>query len=124
IWQGSFIDASRHSTDRGAGFEPPLGERVLKLPAGPPFAVLERPDSPWPTDAGQKAGYQFHGYRLDEKRRPTFLYSFGEVQIEDYPVAVAGELEPQLTRTITVHAATHGAPNLFFRAATGNRIER
>ena len=33
IWQGEFIDAARHWTDRGAGFEPPLGENVLHLPS-------------------------------------------------------------------------------------------
>ena len=34
IWQGGFIDAARHWTDRGAGFEGPLGDNVLQLPAG------------------------------------------------------------------------------------------
>src|SRR5262249_14979482 len=29
VWQGAFMDASRHWTDRGAGFEPPLGDNVL-----------------------------------------------------------------------------------------------
>ncbi len=124
IWQGAFIDASRHSTDRGDGFEPPLGDRVLKLPAGPPFAILDKPDAPWPADSGKKAGYQFQGYRLDEKRRPAFLYSFGDIRIEDYSLAMAGELDPKLARTITLRGPDRNLPNLFYRAAVGNQIEK
>ena len=40
IWQGAFIDAARHRTGRGVGFEKPLGGNVVKLPAGPEFAHL------------------------------------------------------------------------------------
>ena len=40
IWQGAFIDAAQHSSGRGEGFEPPLGDRIYTLPGGPPFAML------------------------------------------------------------------------------------
>jgi hypothetical protein len=76
IWQGPFIDASRHRSDRGVGFEPPLGDHVLKMTPGAPFAVLPDLRVPWPEIVGKKAGYKMQGYRLDEKRRPVFLYSF------------------------------------------------
>src|SRR5262245_5255212 len=33
LWQGAFIDAAKHWTDRGAGFEGPLGDNILRLPA-------------------------------------------------------------------------------------------
>src|SRR5205085_5023930 len=47
VWKGGFIDAARHWTDRGAGFEGPLGDDVLSLPAGASFAVLPKPDAAW-----------------------------------------------------------------------------
>jgi hypothetical protein len=94
------------------------------MPGGPPFALLEKPDSPWPSEVGGKADYQFRGYRLDEKRRPTFLYSFRNVEIEDYPLAEPAELDPKLRRVITVHTSNPKVPNLYFRAATGGKIEK
>ena len=39
IWHGAFIDAARHWTGRGVGFETPLGDDVLPLPNG--IAVSE-----------------------------------------------------------------------------------
>src|SRR4029079_11158869 len=36
LWQGRFMDASRHWSGRGEGFQPPAGEKVLQLAAGPP----------------------------------------------------------------------------------------
>ncbi len=48
IWQGAFIDASKHWTGRGEGFQGPLGDNILTLPTGPSFAVL-------PDDAGRVA---------------------------------------------------------------------
>ena len=62
------------------------------------------------------------GYRLDDKQRPTFRYSFKSVEIEDFPVAMAGEEDPFLQRTLTLKAATPVA-NLWFRAAVGVKIE-
>ena len=122
IWQGPFIDAAHHRTGRGEGFEGPLGYNVVKMPAGVPFAVLANPGAKWPEAVGKRAGYQMHGYRLDAKRRPTFLYSFEEVQIEDYPVAVNGVLDASLRRTLTVHAE-RSSENLWFRAWSGAKIE-
>jgi hypothetical protein len=121
IWQGPFIDASRHRSDRGVGFEPPLGDHVLKMTLGAPFAVLRDSNAPWPDIAGKKAGYKMQGYRLDEKRRPIFLYSFQSVRVEDYPAAVPGELDPTLKRTLTLRAE-QPPENLWFRAAAGSTI--
>ena len=122
IWQGPFMDAGRHRTGRGDGWEPPLGYNVVKLPPGPPLAVLGSADSPWPTESGHGAGFQMRGYRLDEKRRPTFLYSFATVQVEDYPVAAEGELEAFFRRTLTFRADAPPA-KLFFRAWSGSALQ-
>jgi cytochrome c553 len=121
LWQGAFIDAARHWTDRGAGFEPPLGDNVLRLPGGVPFAVLAKPDAPWPTGTAKERGYRFRGYRLTPDDRPTFLYSLKEIKISDFPNPTSAK-EPTLKRTITA-AAPKGVENLYFRAAVGDKVE-
>jgi hypothetical protein len=124
IWQGAFIDAARHRTGRGAGFEKPLGSNVIHGPGGPPFAVLESESTTWPKQAGKAAGWQFRGYTLDDKRRPTFGYTWNGLTVEDYPVAVAGAAgtEASFHRTVTVHAE-QPVERLFFRAAVGKHIK-
>ena len=42
IWQGAFIDASKHWTGRGEGFQGPLGDNALALPYGPTVIHLRR----------------------------------------------------------------------------------
>jgi len=121
IWQGAFIDAARHRTGRGQGFEKPLGTNVVEGPPGPPLAILESESAAWPTAAGKLAGWQFHGYALDEKRRPSFRYSWKDIDIEDFPIAVASEGDPSFHRAITVHS-TQPIEKLYFRAATGDKI--
>jgi mono/diheme cytochrome c family protein len=122
IWQGGFIDASRHWTNRGEGFQPPLGDNVLKLPLGPTFAVLEKDNDPWPTKPAKELGYQFRGYRLTPDQRPTFKYSFGDIGIEDFPNAVEAKPNSIIRRKLTI-TAKQAPANLWFRAAVGNKIE-
>lgn len=123
IWQGAFIDASTHWTDRGAGFEPPSGDNVLHLATGVGFAILEKADQPWPAKSGRDLpGYQFNGYRITKDERPTFLYTVHGVKVEDFPNGImpaAGSPAIRRTLTLTANAPTE---NLFFRAATGNKI--
>lgn len=117
IWQGSFIDLARHSTDRGVGYEPPLGDHQVRLPAGPAFALLDDPQAAWPKDAGRKAGWQFQGYTLDPKRRPVFRYRLGELAFEDSPEPKKAEFDVSLKRTVVIRGT--GGANLWFRAAQG-----
>jgi hypothetical protein len=121
VWQGAFIDAARHWTDRGSGWEGPLGDNVLALHRGAPFAVLSKPDEAWPTTAPKKMGYRFRGYRLTPDDRPTFRYSFKGIGVEDFPQPVPGkEVSLRRTLTLTAPAAVEG---LHYRAAVGARIE-
>ena len=122
MWQGGFIDASRHRTGRAQGFQPPLGNNVVSWTSGAPFARLPSPDTPWPTATGNAAGYRFRGYRLDDKQRPTFLYEEGDLRVEDYPVAVQGEVDAGFRRRLQVQAKD-GLENVYLRVAVGNRIE-
>ncbi len=128
LWHGDFIDASRHWTNRGDGFEPPLGDNVLRLPAGVSFAVLGKEDDPWPTKKGRELGergepgYKFAGYRLAPDQRPTFLYSVGDVHVEDTPTAVTSKLGPTMRRTLLLRAE-RPVDNLWFRAMAADKIE-
>ncbi|HKB36479.1 MAG TPA: hypothetical protein VKD72_08505, partial [Gemmataceae bacterium] len=122
IWKGAFIDAARHWTDRGAGFEGPLGDDILRLHAGVPFAVLARPEEAWPAALAKESGYRFLGYRLTRDDRPTFLYALGTIKVEDFPNAVVSGKEVSLRRVLTATADKPG-DNLHYRAAVGNKIE-
>jgi mono/diheme cytochrome c family protein len=121
IWQGAFLDASRHWTDRGAGFEGPLGDNIVHLPAGVAFAVLDKEGAAWPKASARDLGYRFRGYRLTPDQRPTFLYSVGGVRVEDFPNAVAGK-PASLQRTLTL-SADQPVKGLWFRAAAGDKVE-
>ena len=122
IWQGPFLDAARHRTGRGEGFEPPLGYNVINMPPGRSFGFLDSAESPWPAIAGPKAGFRMGGYSLDAERRPTFRYSFENIQVEDYPVAIPGELDAFLRRTLTLRS-DKPVGKLWFRAWVGSKIE-
>jgi cytochrome c553 len=122
IWQGSFIDAKRHWTDRGVGFEPPLGDNVIYLPTGPAFAVLAKDDEPWPAKSSKDLGAKFLGYQLAKDQRPTFLYRYAGVDIEDTPNAVTTKASPAIKRTITL-TADKVAEGLTYRAAVADKIE-
>ncbi len=113
IWQGSFIDASRHSTDRGVGFEPPLGDHRISFPAGPALAVLSSPDAPWPATVNQR----FRGYRLNSVRQPVLEYSVEGVKVTDSFQPRPGEVDMGLERTLKLE----GDPGstLWLRAASG-----
>src|SRR5262249_39793909 len=91
IWQGAFFDAARHWSDRGDGFEGPLGDNVLHFPNAVSFARLTKDDESWPTKNARELGHHFRGYRLTSDQRPTFLYEVSDVRIEDFPDAVAAK---------------------------------
>ena len=121
FWRGDFIDASKHWVDRGAGFQSPAGEDVVSLTDGAPFAVLADPAAPWPKASGHAAGWQFGGYELDKRRRPTFEYSLEKVQVRDFFESVEGKT-PGFKRTLTVQSKDAPA-GLWYRAAAGKKIE-
>jgi hypothetical protein len=121
IWQGPFIDAAKHRTGRGDGFGSPLGYNVVQFVQGPPFALLDNSQAPWPTKVGAEAGYRLLGYTLDERRRPTFSYQCGDVQVADYFVDVPGELDGAFQRTITL-TSEDPPQTLWFRAWVGSDL--
>jgi mono/diheme cytochrome c family protein len=120
IWQGAFIDAARHWTDRGSGFEPPLGDNILHLPQGVSFAALGSEADAWPTKSAKESGAQFKGYRLGKDERATFLYRVNGADIEDTPNALIDGNTQGLRRTLVVQGSVH---DLYYRAAVADKIE-
>jgi hypothetical protein len=121
LWQGAFIDAARHWTGRGEGFQAPLGDNVVSLPEGAPLALLPSPTHPWPSEHARSLGYRFRGYRLSKDQRPTFLFDFDKVHVQDLPNAIAGNEYGSIVRTLSLSADAPVA-NLWFRAAVGQTI--
>ena len=62
------------------------------------------------------------GYRLGDGERPTFLYSYKDVRIEDFPNAVEGKGQPAIRRAFTL-STENPAEKLYFRAAVADKIE-
>jgi hypothetical protein len=123
VWQGAFLDASKHWNDRGAGYLGPLGDNVLQLPAGPDFAALAGEGDTWPKEKTAKSlGQKFLGYRTTDDDRPTFLYEVAGARIEDFPTGIAGTPNPGLRRTLTIKPGP-STKKLYYRAAVNPRIE-
>lgn len=118
IWQGQFIDASRHWNGRGQGYEPPAGDKVKSLVAGIPVATLNSGDAAWPDESARDLpGYQFKGYRLTGEQRPTFLYEVDGLTIEDFPNPVESATDVSLVRRFMIGG--QASDNTFLRVAAG-----
>lgn len=123
LWKGDFASVS-------PGHFRPKGTDLVSLPPGIPFHRLASEDDPWPSKGKlnhafpQDHGYQFRGYHLDARRRPTFRYQFGEVAVEDFFEDVRDpEGKAFFRRTLKFTGTTPQAPFLF-RAAAGKSVQR
>ena len=115
FWNGKFMDAGRHWTDRGAGNEPPAGTNVIKLSDGQGVLlegvagdvvryVREKDDKEWKFSAVNVAA-EFKGYDLDKAGNPTFRSAGEGFALSDAwsPEEVSGKAT--LTRTLKVTGA-------------------
>jgi mono/diheme cytochrome c family protein len=121
LWQGRFLDASRHWTGRGEGFEGPAGDRILSLVDGAPLALLATAEQPWPGQSARELGFRFQGYRLTGDQRPTFQYTFGDVTVEDFLDTRNLAPDDPAVRTLMLSSAAAPA-DLWWRAAVGRII--
>ncbi len=122
IWQNSFMDASKHWQGRGVGFQPPLGDNVVKFPEVVPFATLTAAETVWPKEIAKDQGYKFRGYKLVEKLQPVFLYSFGDIEVEDFFEPIGSDGLFFLRRTVTLTSKS-SPDRLYFLAAQGGTIK-
>jgi hypothetical protein len=122
LWHGAFIDAAKHWSARGAGFEGPLGDKVLRLPTGPPFAILTDRDAAWPQERSKDLSVQFRGYRLNSSRQPTLMYSWNGLNIEDH-LAPTGEQDLYAMQRTLKLTAGPPMPGVWFRIIRASKIE-
>lgn len=121
LWQNAFIDASKHWNNRGAGFQGPLGDAILKFETGLPATTLADANAPWPKETAKSLGWSFSGYKLNPAGQPTFLYAGPSVTFADFPEPVKEGQFPSLKRTIDIENASQS--NLTYRALRAPKIE-
>ena len=104
IWQGAFMNAARHWTGRGQGFEPPAGQAVKSIVPGLPIATLGSDDATWPSASAMDLdNYRFRGYRLlGDYRYPEFIYQAGSVRVSDLIIARQTETKSTLARKLAI----------------------
>ncbi len=111
-WRGGYIDAKRHWTGRGQGYQPPSAKTTAIAPGVQSLAVLDDVAAEWPSDDFVKnsksrkysgpertaSGYTFGGYELNAKRQPTFLWSWRDIEVTDFiSPSASGELKREIT---------------------------
>ena len=121
LWKGDFANVDFGSFH-------PRGTEQISFPPGIPFHRLKSLDDNWPYKGKtnypfpQDHGYEFRGYHLDAKRRPTFLYCYGDIAVEDYFEDVRDkDGNAYFKRTFRFDAPAEQAP-FHFRAAAGKKI--
>ena len=121
LWKGDFANVDMGSFH-------PRGTETISLPPGIPFHRLTSLDENWPYKSKtnqafpQDHGYQFRGYHLDTARRPSFLYHYGNITVEDYfEDARDKDGQAYFKRTLRFDAPTAPAP-FYFRALAGKNI--
>ena len=121
LWKGEFVTL-------GDGSFQPRGTDAISFPPGIPFHRLNSPDAPWPYKGKsnhafpQDHGYVFRGYHLDSLRRPTLLYRYGDIAVEDYFEDVRDTQGPAYFRRTLRFDAPAGQPAFQFRAAVGKQV--
>ena len=121
FWKGKFADPSGVWRSQGHGQVRPLGQKVLQLSKGP---ELFDPQQPWNPESGRPLGYRFQGYRLDEKRRPEFRYTYQGMRVTDFFKGVrSGETEVTLKRSLTFESQDAEKP-LVFRLLRSRKVEQ
>ncbi len=123
LWKGEFANVDLGSFQ-------PRGTDRISFPPGIPFHRLKTLEDNWPYKGKtrypfpQDQGYQFRGYHLDALRRPTFLYRYGDIAVEDRFEDVRDpEGKAYFKRTLSFGAPAEQVP-FYFRAAAGKGITK
>ncbi len=113
IWNGKFMDAARHWTNRGEGNEPPAGENVLKLTGVAAVSSAVAASGEHVIYQGGKAPFrkipvvaEFKGYELDKSGNPTFKVVGEGFAFTDAWVPAEDHGKASLTRTIKASGNT------------------
>ena len=121
LWKGDFAEVD-------FGNFRPRGTDTITFPPGIPFERLKSMEDSWPYKGKTNYtfphdhGYQFRGYHLDAMRRPTFMYRYGDIAVEDFFEDVHDQAgKAYFKRTFTFDAPAEQVL-FYFRAAVGKKI--
>ena len=121
LWKGEFASVE-------LGRFRPRGTDTISFPPGIPFHRLTSLEDNWPYKGKtnhafpQDHGYQFRGYTLDAARRPTLLYHYGDIAVEDFFEDVHDkDGVAYFKRTLRFDTPVEQSP-FYFRAAAGKKI--
>lgn len=131
IWKGGFIDAKKHWTDRGVGYQAPSEATASVDPSGAMMAVLDSPDARWPSHdfvaLGKSADYsaadqkpsrfKFLGYALNAKRHPVFSWEWNGLTVTDYTRPTP---QGNLRRTLTFNGTPDTDGSVYLRLGKSN----
>ena len=121
IWKGEFLDATTMWTGRGVEqLAKPISNEVIEFSTNPSLALLKDKEDIWPSSMGT-SDYQFSGYSLDKRGRPTFKYVFLGANIEDK--IIPSEDNQGLSRTLSLSDVDNNS-DLWFLLAKGKHIKR
>jgi mono/diheme cytochrome c family protein len=123
LWKGEFANVDLGSFQ-------PRGTDRISFPPGIPFHRLNSLEDNWPYKGKtsypfpQDQGYQFRGYQLDALRRPTFMYRYGDIAVEDGFEDVRDKSgKAYFKRTLSFEAPAD-QPAFHFRAAAGKKLTK
>lgn len=121
LWKGEFVSVNHGRFNI-------RGDNRITFPPGIPFHRLTDMDASWPYKGKTNHtfphdhGYQYRGYRLDRQKRPTFIYHYGEIGVEDYfEDDLDDEGKAYLKRTMTFSTLSE-QEQFYFRVASGKTI--
>jgi mono/diheme cytochrome c family protein len=123
LWKGDFATSNE-------GRFSARGSDRIQFPQGIPFHRLKSLEDNWPykrkTDYlfPQDHGYQFRGYYLDQEKRPTFMYRYGDVKVEEFFEGVLDEKKVAYFRRTFTFEAPKAQEKFYFRAASGSGISK
>ena len=121
LWKGEFANVDLGSFH-------PRGTDRISFPPGIPFHRLKSMDDNWPYKGKTNYpfphdhGYQFRGYQLDALRKPTFLYRYDDIAVEDYFEDVRDKDGKTWFKRTFRFEAPDAKESFYFRAASGKKL--
>ena len=121
MWKGEFANVDLGSFH-------PRGTDQISFPPGIPFHRLKSLDDSWPYKGKtsysfpQDHGYQFRGYHLDAQRRPTLLYQYGGIAVQDFFEDVPDKDGKAFFKRTLSFETSGDEPLFYFRAACGKKV--
>ncbi len=119
IWKGKFADPAGVWMSQGHGTVRPLGSDLIRFAVGP---EVDDATNPWSVDDSRPPQHRFLGYSLDDLQRPTFMYRFGDIDVEDYVVDIKSDSGVVFLRRTLSFSSKQPHNNVAFRTTTDANI--